>query len=142
MELDTGASVSLMPEEQWRSLQLATPMEHSQCVLRTYTGEIIPTCGRDHVEVDHNGQTRTLPLLIVQNTGPTLLRRNWLSTMKLDWHNIRAINSEPWQATLRDTLDRHRDLFKPGLHGHYEGHHSHHSREAWHYSEISLFRDS
>ena len=115
MELDTGASVSLMLEEQWRSLQLETPMEHSQCVLRTYTGEVIPTCGRVHVEVHHNGQTRTLPLLIVQNTGPALFGRNWLSAMKLDWHNIQAINSEPWQATLRDTLDRYEDLFKPGL---------------------------
>ena len=115
MEIDNGASVSLMPEEQWRSLQLATPMEHSQCVLRTYTGKVMPTCVRVHVYVDRNGQTRRLPLLIVQNTGPALLGRNWLSAMELDWHNIQAIDSEPWQSTLRDTLNRHRDLFKSGL---------------------------
>ena len=32
MEVDTAASVSLMPVEQWRSLQLPNPMEPTKCV--------------------------------------------------------------------------------------------------------------
>ena len=102
MEVDTAASVSLMPVEQWRSLQLPNPMEPTKCVLRTYTGEVIPTHSKVLVEVEHMNQKKTIrvPLLIVGGTGPALLGRDWLNDIQFDWHNIHALSQLRSVATL------------------------------------------
>ena len=117
MEVDTGASVSLMPSHQWLSLQLGTTLEQTQCVLRTYTGEVIPTCGKLKVlvEVKHMNQTKKLPLLIVEGSGPALLGRNWLKELQLDWHNIHALQTDQWQSSLQEILLHHGAVFQPGL---------------------------
>ena len=35
--------------------------------------------------VELDGQTATLPIIVVGGDGPTLLSRNWLQKMQLDW---------------------------------------------------------
>ena len=81
MGIDTGASVSiasrevleLMPEGE-SHLELEEPTVR----LQTYTGESIKVCGSTVVKVMHNGQTQSLPLVIMEGSGPTLLGHNWL----------------------------------------------------------------
>ena len=60
MEIDTGASLSLISEETYQqtwSRDAAPPLLPSQAHLRTYTGETIQTLGRIEVEVSINNQT-------------------------------------------------------------------------------------
>ena len=45
--------------------------------------------GQASVEVNYNGQNVTLPLQIVEGSGPSLFGRNWLRTVKLDWGSIK-----------------------------------------------------
>lgn len=45
MELDTGASVSIMSEEAWRKRFATAQLEESQIKLRTYTGEALDIIG-------------------------------------------------------------------------------------------------
>lgn len=53
MELDTGASVSIMSEEAWRRRFPKVPLEESQIKLKTYTGEALKIIGQALVEVTY-----------------------------------------------------------------------------------------
>ena len=46
MELDTGASVSIVSEEAWKKRFAWVPLEKSQIKLRTYTGETLDVIGQ------------------------------------------------------------------------------------------------
>lgn len=51
-------------------------------------------CGEMRCDVVYKGQTYSLPLLDADYTGePTLLGRDWLSCVKLDWEKIFQIRS-------------------------------------------------
>ena len=84
MEIDTGASLTLISErtlqQHWPDLKLSP----SQITLHSYSGESIPVLGTVDVVVKYVDQTATLPLLVVKREGPSLLGRNWLGALKLD----------------------------------------------------------
>ena len=72
MEVDTGASVSLISEETfnkyWNSDKLSPP----SLVLKTYTGERLDLLGECDVNVTYKSQSATLPLRVVRGKGPSL----------------------------------------------------------------------
>jgi hypothetical protein len=82
MEIDTGASVSIMSEEKFRQFQRDTSVaiQSSKAKLFTFTGEAIGVFGSTEVAVENNQQVATLPLIMTKGTGPCLLGRNWLAT--------------------------------------------------------------
>ena len=53
MELDTGASVSIMSEETCGRRFPKVPLEESQIKLKTYTGEALEIIGQALVEVTY-----------------------------------------------------------------------------------------
>ena len=113
MEVDTGASVSLMGEESFQTLlQRGAVIRPANIRLSTYTGEAIQVVGTADVEVQHNGQTVTLPLIITRGSGPSLLGRNWLSTLKLDWNSIFQVKTA---LTLQELLETHSEVFEEKL---------------------------
>lgn len=57
--------------------------------------------------VEYNGQTATLPLIVVKGEGPSLLGRNWLGALKLDWHDIFWLHN----ASLKAVLEKHKAGF-------------------------------
>ncbi|XP_064395566.1 uncharacterized protein K02A2.6-like [Halichondria panicea] len=113
MEVDTGASVSLISEET-----LSLIKNENTCItkvkdkLLTYTGERIAVLGTVNVEVQHRGETHTLPLYVTKGAHQPLLGRNWLSKVQLEWQRILTIRTE---RRLQDILDEHQDVFRPGL---------------------------
>ena len=52
--------------------------------LCTYNGELLPIKGEIQVDVRYKDQTKTLPLIVAEGNGPSLMGRNWLSSIKLD----------------------------------------------------------
>ena len=50
---------------------------------QTYSKEPLLVVGARYVQVQYEGQSATLPLIVVKGNGPTLLGRNWLGTNKL-----------------------------------------------------------
>ncbi len=60
------------------------------------------------VKVEHREQEEQLPLVVVAGEGPSLLGRDWLSKLKLDW---KTIFSTQVQDTLKDVLARHKAVF-------------------------------
>ena len=115
MEIDTGASVSVISEATYRRLgdaDHAPPIRNSTVTLRTYTGEDIKVVGAVQVEVEHQGERKELPLIVVHGDGHSLLGRDWLAHLKLDWSTIFQVNSE---RGLQAILSQHANVFLPEL---------------------------
>ncbi|XP_064653028.1 uncharacterized protein K02A2.6-like [Lineus longissimus] len=106
MEIDTGAAVTLMSEKTFvKEFGNIACLKPSRCRLRTYTGEPLPAIGRLDVKVSYQGTCYDLPLLVVRGAGPTLLGRDWLSVIRLDWKQVYRADSEQEDGVHRITLD-------------------------------------
>ena len=109
MELDTGASPSLISETTYSNLSSTLgPLTPSNFTLTTYTGEKIFPLGSINVQVNYQSQGASLPLLVVPGDGPTLLGRNWLEEIKINWSDIKLLNTF---STLEQVLDQHSVVF-------------------------------
>ena len=76
------------------------------------SGEYLKVLGEIETRVSHSNNLAKLPLVIVQGRGPTLLGRDWLSRLHLDWSQVNVISKEP---TLQSILDQYEVVFKEGL---------------------------
>ena len=111
MELDTGASVSLISESQYRQLWGGRRLSTSYIQLQTYSKEPLIVLGTIEVTVEYESQKVTLPLVVVKGGGPILFGRNWLRAIKLNWSNIHYTQS----TGLQDVLRKYLDVFQKGL---------------------------
>jgi hypothetical protein len=115
MEIDTGASVSIASQSTFESIrngEATLELDKSTVKLQTYTGQQIEVCGSAMVPVTHDGQTASLPLIITGGNGPTLLGRNWLEALRLDWRTIFRVGQS---QTLQEVLDEHANVFREEL---------------------------
>lgn len=88
MEVDTGASSTVIGEEEWNKLRSKPRLGASNKRLVTYTGEALQVRGAAMVEVKFRNQVETLPLTVVKGFGPSLLGRDWLRVIQLDWKEL------------------------------------------------------
>ena len=91
MELDTGATLSVISEQTYHKLfptGKAPTLRNVTTQLTTYTGEAIEILGEIEVTVQYKGQEKKLNLLVVTGEGPSLLGRDWLTHIKLDWSQL------------------------------------------------------
>ena len=105
MELDTGAGISIISEET-----------HAK-----YNGDPIHVLDQFNVNARYKSQSATLPLTVVAGAGPSLLGRNWLTEIHLEWDKIfcihvteTSVSSEVTQR-LHVVIQNHSDLFKDKL---------------------------
>ena len=119
MELDTGATLSVISEQTYHKLfsaGKAPPLKSVTIQLTTYTGEAIETLGEVEVTVQYKGQEKRLKLLVVTGEGPSLLGRNWLSHIKLDWSQLNHLQTSTLStASCQPILDKHKSVFEKGL---------------------------
>lgn len=118
MEVDTGAALSLISEETYNSLwanSTSPALQKSDAKLKSYTGEIIQVKGTIEVEVEYQDQKAKLPLTVVSGCGPSLLGRNWLRHLRLDWSRLHHITTENHKSEIQTIIDRHPDLFRKEL---------------------------
>ena len=117
MEVDTGATLSIISEATYRSIwpkDRAPPLQASSKKLKTYTGEKITVKGSVEVDVTYQTQNAKLDLLIVEGNGPSLLGHDWLQHLRLDWtqlNQVRAIS----ESKLQQMLDKHPQVFQNEL---------------------------
>ena len=114
LEVDTGASYSSISETTIKALwdaDDALPLRQTEVKLRTYTGQI-HVLGSITVTAETPGQQACLPLLVVEGSGPSLLGRDWLAKLHLDWKEIFSVL---FQRTLANNLEQHQKVFEPGL---------------------------
>ena len=70
--------------------------------------------GRISLHVLYNMQKYRLSLQVVSTDGPTLMGRDWLEKIKLDWHRIHHLHS-PSDRQVKQVLDRHPMVFSGTL---------------------------
>ena len=111
MELDTGASVSIISQEALTKFLPSTQPKPSDIILRTYSGERLKVVGEVYVSVEYGGHPRQiLPLVVVEGDGPVLLGRNWLVNLQLDWQGIKKV-----YTGVESLLQKYDELFRDEL---------------------------
>ena len=101
MEVDTGATVSVMGETQFNREFPKKKLRESGGYIQTYTGEKVKIAGVCDVDVSTPHGHASLPLMIVPGQGAALIGRNWLSHLKLDWGKIKQMNRPLDELTQR-----------------------------------------
>ena len=112
MELDTGASVTIIPKNVWYGVLATKPLKETDLKLRRFSGPEIPVVGEAEVRVSHHNQEISLPVFITDNVGPVLIGRDWLSALKLDWALIKQMSMDDRWTALQT---KYPSLFDDGL---------------------------
>ncbi|XP_033109865.1 uncharacterized protein K02A2.6-like isoform X2 [Anneissia japonica] len=115
MELDTGSSVSLIPETTYKKIfNSMPPLQQTTIRLKTYSGEKIIPLGMLTVPVCVNNHKGNAELLVVPQDGPALFGRDWLKNFPLNWQEIKVLQ-ETKTSGLDEILDKHKSIFKDEL---------------------------
>ena len=113
-EVDTGAAVTVMSGESFHQLLPGHTLHPSSVELKTYTGEPMKVIGETRVDISYQSQeVNSLSLVVVEGSGPSLLGRNWLHHITLDWSNIRTVLLE--KDELRKLLQEYAEVFSDEL---------------------------
>ncbi|PIK36370.1 hypothetical protein BSL78_26804 [Apostichopus japonicus] len=113
MEVDTGASMSIVSEETFKANWPNKKWHKTDIVLRTYTGATVEILGETEVTVEYQRQKCKLRLIVIRGEGASLLGRDWLQKIRLDWNSFYVNNVT--RERLTDLLNAHSELFKEGL---------------------------
>ena len=117
MEVDTGAALSVISESTYRSTwpeDTRPPLKPSNAKLRTYSGETLEVCGVIDVPVVYKEQSKKLRLQVLKTKGPTLLGRDWLRDLVLDWKQLNRVHSSS-NSRLQQVLERYPNVFRDEL---------------------------
>ena len=116
MEIDTGASVSIISELQQKRIFPEATIAETKLRLQTYTGETMRVIGQMEAKVRYGEQENNNMLLyVVAGNGPTLLGRNWLEQIQLDWNTIRQVNAKQPARDLESLLQEYNEVFTEEL---------------------------
>ena len=111
MEVDTGASFSVVSKNTYEKFFSSRTLQRSTVKLKTYTGETLPVFGQITANVQYRNQDLNLLLIIAGNDGPSLLGRNWIHLLRLDWSSVLYINNH----SLPELLEEYSAVFNEGL---------------------------
>ena len=100
-----------MSSTAWQTLFPRQTLKEADVALRTYTAEKMSVLGQCQVNVKVNGQKKQLVLTIVEGGGPSLLGRDWLKHLQLDWQQIAKVDST---NKLEKLLQDYEEIFKEG----------------------------
>jgi len=121
MEVDTAADYSIMSKSTYTQKFSNFPLYPSNLELKTYTGEALTVCGEMQCNVLYKGHEYTLPIIVPNyENKPTLLGRNWLNRIKLEWGEIFSLTRSGLEDAKRQLdylLAKHSDLFEDSYEG-------------------------
>lgn len=116
MEVDTGASRSIISEDSFQRKFPQRLLGKSKVRLKTYGGHYVQVQGEVEVVVSYQDQKAKLMLLVVQGEGPSLMGRDWLSVLKLDWQDIFQVTvTSDRSEQLEKVLQEYQEVFGPDL---------------------------
>ncbi|GFT19216.1 uncharacterized protein K02A2.6 [Trichonephila clavipes] len=113
MELDTGGAVSVMSIGNFRKIS-NKQIKPTNIVFKTYKGDSIIPLGYVTVRVQYKNQKVNLNLYIVKENLDTILGREWLYKIHLDWPAIKAFRAKTEQ-NLNNLLREYKDIFDDKL---------------------------
>ena len=112
MEVDTGASLSVISEQTFKAIVSPTDeLQATSITLTTYSGQNLHILGIYDIQVGYKSQSQTLPLVVVQGHGPSLFGRNWLEKIKIDWNSIYSVQEQ----SISSLINKYNSLFSDSL---------------------------
>ena len=90
MELHTGGSVTVIPEEMWEELG-SVPLEESSVTLKSYSGHAIPVVGETTVHVQYQTQQVNLPIVVAKGKGLALMGE--IGCRNVSWTGTKLVAS-------------------------------------------------
>ena len=118
MELDTGASISVIGIKQYSQYFSHFPLKKTRLRLQMYNKSVSHPRGVIQVEVLHKGGVHTLPLYVIDHGDQPLLGRNWLREIKPDWPTIKALRTVSLEkekaAGIEALKKKYASVFTPG----------------------------
>ena len=111
MEVDTGASFTIISRSTHAEIFSSYKLKPTDVRLRTYTGDSLPIFGQFTARVQYQDQDIPLLFVVAGEDGPTLLGRNWLQALRLDWGAILSLKD----VNLESVLEKHSKVFDSSL---------------------------
>jgi predicted aspartyl protease len=108
MEIDTGASRTTISESVYEAKFKHVQLRPTDVLLRSYTGDKVPILGEIFVNVEK--QNCKLALLVVKGKCASLLGRDWLEKVKLNWTEIFKVTTS---KSVDSLLERYSNVFVP-----------------------------
>ena len=94
MEIDTGSGVSIV-ENIYENNLTEFPLKQTDIKLKSYSGQKIEVVGQCKMPVKYGtAEQKFLPLIVVKGNGPSLLGRNWLEELQLNWTEIFSVRTD------------------------------------------------
>ncbi|XP_037505881.1 uncharacterized protein K02A2.6-like [Rhipicephalus sanguineus] len=113
MEVDTGASVSVIAKSRLLQLLPSIPVQPSQVFLRSYSGDLKKVQGKADVHVKFHGKEAHLPIFLAGNESPTLLGRNWMQELGIGVSDV-EVNIHAL-ADVKHVVQDYTEVFEEGL---------------------------
>ncbi|XP_064090805.1 uncharacterized protein K02A2.6-like [Macrobrachium nipponense] len=93
-ELDTGAAVTCVGEYTFKKFCISREeLQAIDIALTDYNKHPLEILGVAMVKVKYCSQCKMLPIVVIKGNRASLLGRNWLNEMKMDWPNIFNLKS-------------------------------------------------
>ena len=115
MELDTRAAMSLISQSTYDKLFSNVKLRPSDIILRTYTSQAIIVLGQLDADVIYEDQKRKLSLLVIKGSGPSLIGRNWMLLLHLNWSSIKLTRTSNNQMELDLLISKYPSVFDDEL---------------------------
>ena len=87
MEVDTGAAVSIINKHVWRKIK-CPKLNDTKLKSKDYSGKCLNILGQCFVTIEYHSQRIRNKIIVIDGNGPSLLGRNWLYDIKLNWNEI------------------------------------------------------
>ena len=113
-EVDTGAVVSLISLDTKQKFFKAVQLKDTSVSLHTYTSESMQVVGIMEVKVKYGDYVRDLDLFVVKGTASSLMGRNWLQHICLDWKSLGIGKVQGGCLSLTQILRENNELFEEG----------------------------
>ena len=115
MQLDTGATVTLLAETTWEDID-CPKLQPSDVKLQTYSQQEIPLMGQCLLQVQCQGRSAKLLAVVSKGNRQNLLGRTWIDALELDLNEIYHMNQvQNNQGALDSLLRCYSAIFQDGL---------------------------
>lgn len=104
MEVDSGAACSLISEHTYDTLwpDQPPPIHKDSSVLKQWSQAELRVRGKIFAKVHYQGRELTLPLLIVQGQGTSLMGRDWFDALGISMMGVHHVHSQSIESILTE----------------------------------------
>ena len=92
VEINTGAAVNFVSKTTWEGKLNNPTLKPCPLVLKGYPDSKLHLMGCCDVEVEAGETIKQLELIVCKENGLSLVGRNWLEEIKLNWSQITHAN--------------------------------------------------